>query len=113
MIFLFYFFAAVLIFLGYKSLRGGIYYLRFFKQELAKPESNFTPFASIIVPCRGLDQDLRENLTALFSQDYPNYEVIFTVDDEADVSVKVIKEVSHKGAKFDSGLASSCLKNCK
>ena len=99
MIFVFYFFAAVLIFLGYQSLRGGIYYLQFFKQELAKPESNFAPFASIIVPCRGLDQDLRENLTALFLQDYPNYEVIFAVDDETDESVKIIKEVSRKGAK--------------
>lgn len=99
MIFLFYFFAAVVVFLGYKSLRGGIYYLQFFRQELAKPESNFTPFASVIVPCRGLDQNLRENLSTLFSQNYPNYEVIFVVDDEADESVKHIKEISCKGAK--------------
>jgi cellulose synthase/poly-beta-1,6-N-acetylglucosamine synthase-like glycosyltransferase len=99
MIFVFYLFAVVLIFLGYKSLRGSIYYLQFFKHELAKPKSNFTPSASIIVPCRGLDQDLRENLTALFSQDYPNYEVIFVVDDETDESVQIIEEVSRKGAK--------------
>ncbi len=99
MIFLFYFFAAVLIFLGYKFLRGGIYYLDYFKQELAKPESNFAPFASVIVPCRGLDQDLYENLTALFLQDYPNFEVIFAVDDERDESVKIIEAVSRKGAK--------------
>ena len=98
MIFLFYLFAIVLIFLSYKSLRGGIYYLKFFKQELAKLQSNFAPFASIIVACRGLDQNLHENLTALFTQNYPNYEVIFVVDDEADESVKVIKEVSRKGA---------------
>jgi cellulose synthase/poly-beta-1,6-N-acetylglucosamine synthase-like glycosyltransferase len=94
MIFLFYFFAAVLVFLGYKSLRGGIYYLQFFRQELAKPESNFTPFASIIAPCRGLDVDLYENLTALFAQNYPSYEIIFVVDDETDEAVKVIKAVS-------------------
>ncbi len=99
MIFVFYLLAVVLIFLGYKSLRGGIYYLQFFKQELAKPESNFTPYASIIAPCRGLDQDLRENLTALFLQDYPDYEVIFVVDDETDESVKIIEAVSRKGVK--------------
>jgi cellulose synthase/poly-beta-1,6-N-acetylglucosamine synthase-like glycosyltransferase len=99
MIFLFYFFAAVVVFLGYKSLRGGIYYLQFFKQELAKPESNFKPFASIIVPCRGLDQNLYENLTVLFTQNYPSYEVIFVVDDKADLSVKVIEEISRKGAE--------------
>ncbi|HXH69437.1 MAG TPA: glycosyltransferase family 2 protein [Pyrinomonadaceae bacterium] len=99
MIFVFYLFAAVLIFLGYKSLRGGIYYLQFFKQELAKPKSNFTPFASVIAPCRGLDQGLHENLTALFSQNYPNYEVIFVVDAERDESVKIVEEVSRKGAQ--------------
>ncbi|HSK71100.1 MAG TPA: glycosyltransferase family 2 protein [Pyrinomonadaceae bacterium] len=95
----FYFFAAVLIFLSYKSFRGGIDYLKFFKQELSKPESDFTPFCSVIAPCRGLDADLSENLAALFRQDFPAYEIIFVVDDENDESVKIIKEISRKGAK--------------
>ncbi|CAN5838548.1 glycosyltransferase family 2 protein [soil metagenome] len=99
MIFLYYFFAAVLVFLGYKSLRGGIEYLKFFETELAKPKSKFTPFCSIIVPCRGLDQDLHENLSALFQQNFPDYEILFVIDDKADEAVKVIEEVSRKGAK--------------
>jgi cellulose synthase/poly-beta-1,6-N-acetylglucosamine synthase-like glycosyltransferase len=90
--YLFYFFAAILIFLGYKSLRGGIDYLRYFKRELTNPKSDFTPFASVFVPCRGLDQDLHENLSALFQQDYPNYEVIFIVDDENDEAVSIIEK---------------------
>jgi ceramide glucosyltransferase len=94
----FYFFAAILVFLSYKSLRGGIDYLRLFKKELVKPKSDFTPFASIIVPCRGLDQNLEKNLGALFRQDFPHYEIVFLVDDEIDDSVKIIKEVSRKGA---------------
>jgi len=100
MIYLFYFFAAVLIFLGYKSLRGGISYLNFFRQELAKPKSDFAPFCSIIAPCRGLEEGLHENLAALFKQDFPNYEIIFVIDDERDESVKVIEEVSRHGAKL-------------
>ncbi len=99
MIFLYYFFAAVLVFLGYKSLRGGVQYLKFFESELAKPESKFTPFCSVIVPCRGLDQDLRENLAALLQQDFPDYEILFVVDNKADEAVKVIEEISRKGAK--------------
>lgn len=99
MIFVFYFFAVVLIFLGWKSLRGGINYLNFFKQELAKPESDYTPFCSIIAPCRGLDEDLRANLTALFNQDFPDYEIVFAVDDELDEAVKIIEEVSRANAK--------------
>ncbi|MGI8640840.1 MAG: glycosyltransferase [Pyrinomonadaceae bacterium] len=99
MIFVFYFFASILTFLGYKSLRGGIDYLNYFKRELAKPESNFTPFCSIIVPCRGVDEGLQANLIALFEQDFPQFEIIFAVDDEKDESVKFIEEVSRKGAK--------------
>jgi cellulose synthase/poly-beta-1,6-N-acetylglucosamine synthase-like glycosyltransferase len=94
MIFVFYFFAAVLVFMSWKSFRGGIDYLNFFKNELRKPKSDFTPFVSIIAPCRGLDEDLEENLSALFRQDFPEYEILFVVDDEADEAVKIIEKVS-------------------
>jgi ceramide glucosyltransferase len=86
----FYPFVILLIFLGYKSLRGGIDWLNYFNRELSKPISNFTPFVSIIAPCRGLDDDLQENLSALFKQNYPNYEVVFVVDDENDEAAKLI-----------------------
>jgi hypothetical protein len=71
MIYVFYFFAAVLVFLGCQSLRGGINYLKFFRRALAKPKSDYAPFCSIIAPCRGLDADLSENLSALFRQIFP------------------------------------------
>ena len=99
MIYVFYFFAAVMVFLGYKSLRGGINYLSFFRRELARPKSLYTPFCSVIVPCRGLDEDLHDNLSALFSQDFPQAEIIFVVDDEQDESVAVIKELSRQAVK--------------
>ena len=99
MIFIFYFFAAVLVFLGYKSLRGGINYLNYFKKELAKPETNFTPFCSIIAPCRGLEEDLRENLAALFRQNYQQFEILFVVDDGRDEAVSTIEEISRQGGK--------------
>jgi ceramide glucosyltransferase len=87
---LFYFFATILIFLGYTSLRSGINYLNYFKIELSKPKSEFRPFATVFVPCRGLDQNLHENLLALTHQDYPNYELVFIVDDKNDESIAVI-----------------------
>ena len=90
---LFYIFAAILIFFSYKSLRGGIDYLNFFKQELSKPESNFAPFCSIIAPCRGVDEGLKENLGALFCQKFPRYEIIFVVDSETDAAVSIIENV--------------------
>jgi cellulose synthase/poly-beta-1,6-N-acetylglucosamine synthase-like glycosyltransferase len=98
MIFVFYFFAAVLVFISWKSLRGGIDYLNFFKKELAQPRSDFTPFVSIIAPCRGIDDDLEANLAALFRQDFPDYEILFAVDDETDEAVSIIKKIIHKNS---------------
>lgn len=99
MIFLFYFFAAVLIMLSFRSFRGGIEYLRYFKIELTKPAPNYTPFVTIIAPCRGLDAGLEKNLSALIEQHYPDYEVIFAVDDRNDLAVPVIEEVSRNSAR--------------
>jgi len=99
MTFVFYILAAMLVFLSYRSLRGGIDYLDYFKKELAKPPSDYAPFATVIAPCKGMDDGLEENLAALLEQDYPNYEVIFVVDDKNDPAVSVIEEVSRKTEK--------------
>ncbi|MEQ1604963.1 MAG: glycosyltransferase [Pyrinomonadaceae bacterium] len=96
MIFVFYFFAAILVLLSVKSLLGGIEYLRFFETELAKPRSEFTPFVTVIAPCRGLDPEIDVNLKALFELDYPAYEIIFVVDDAGDPAVAVINEVLNR-----------------
>jgi len=98
MIFVFYILAAVLVWLSFKSLHGGINYLNYFKRELAKAPSTYAPFATVIASCKGLDEDLEANLSALVEQDYPSYEVIFVVDDERDAAVPVI-EVLRTGSK--------------
>lgn len=91
MIVVFYFFAALLILLSVQSLRGGLEYLRFFKSELARSPSDFTPFVSIIAPCRGLDSELETNLQSLFDLDYPEYEILFVVDSGTDDAVSIIE----------------------
>jgi cellulose synthase/poly-beta-1,6-N-acetylglucosamine synthase-like glycosyltransferase len=90
---LFYFFAGLLILQGLISLRGGLRYLAYFKRETARLLSDYTPFASVIVPCRGLDQGLRENLRALCVQAYPRYEIVFVLDSVNDPARTVIDEV--------------------
>lgn len=93
MIFVLYFFAALLVWFSFRSFRGGIAYLRFFREQIAKPASSFTPFVSVIVPCRGIDDGLEQNLNAIFDQNYPHYEVIFVVDDKDDGAVIIIDSV--------------------
>jgi len=88
----FYFFAAVSIYLGILSLRGGIRFVSYLRSESSKPLDEFTPFASIFFPLRGLDEGLRENIAAVVSLDYPSYEVIFVSDDENDPAWRVVAE---------------------
>ncbi len=95
----FYFLAVVLMFYSFKSLRGGFSYLNYFRRELARPKSNYTPCASIIAPCRGLDAHLFENLSALFRQDFPAYEILFVVDSETDAAVEIIKKVMAQNSR--------------
>jgi cellulose synthase/poly-beta-1,6-N-acetylglucosamine synthase-like glycosyltransferase len=89
----YYFFVAILVWQSIESLRGGFRFLRYVRGELAREPSGFTPCVSIIAPCRGLDTGLRENLVALFEQDYPSYEIAFVADSADDPSLEVIEEV--------------------
>ena len=93
----FYFFAALLILQAVISLRGGVRYLSYFRREFDARLPDFAPFASVIVPCRGLDEGLQDNLDALFRQGYPAYEIIFVVDSPDDPALEVIEKVRWVG----------------
>src|SRR3954470_3874341 len=98
----FYFFAALLTVQAIISLRGGARYLSYMRREMARENQSFTPYASIIAPCRGLDQGLRENLAALFRQDYTAYEIIFVTDREDDAALPVIEELRKSFSAVES-----------
>jgi len=88
----FYFLAAISIWLGLLSLRGGVRFVRYLQSETDRDYPPFTPFVTVIVPLRGLDQGLRENITAIFSQDYPAFEVIFVADDKKDAAWAIVEK---------------------
>ena len=89
---LFYFLAAIAIWLGFISLRGGVRFVRYLQAELGNDYPDFTPFVSLFVPCRGLDEGLRENIEAIFEQDYPAFEVVFVSDSRDDPALRIIDE---------------------
>jgi ceramide glucosyltransferase len=95
MMLVFYFFALIVIWLGILSLRGGFRFAAYVRREVARPLPEFTPFASVIAPCRGLDEALRENIGALFQQNYPAYEIIFVTDRADDESLGVVEEITN------------------
>jgi cellulose synthase/poly-beta-1,6-N-acetylglucosamine synthase-like glycosyltransferase len=91
-LFSFYFLAVISIWLGLMSLRGGVRFVRYLQAELGKEYPPFTPFVSVFVPCRGLDEGLKENISAIFSQDYPVFEIIFVADAPDDPALRIIDE---------------------
>ena len=93
MIYVFYFLAAVSIWFGIQSLRGGLRFVSYVKRETSKPLEDFQPFVSVIAPTRGLEVGLRENFEAILNQDYPTYEVLFVFDGADDPAAKVLDQL--------------------
>ncbi len=101
MLLLYYIFATLIVWQGIISLLGGFRYLAFMQREMkidgsTSDSSLYAPFVSVIAPCRGLDEGLRENLAALFMQHYPAYEIVFVTDTEADASRAVFEEINRE-----------------
>ena len=113
---IFYFFAAIVVWLGVLSLRGGFSFAAYVRREAARPAHDFTPFASVIAPCRGLEDGLRENIVALFQQSYPQYELIFVTDRADDPSLSLVEEIIKTASRSErvsarvviAGAASDC-----
>ncbi|MBA3715179.1 MAG: glycosyltransferase family 2 protein [Pyrinomonadaceae bacterium] len=90
---IFYLLAALVLLQSGLSLRGGVRYLAYVRREMNAKRPFFMPFASVIVPCRGLDQGLRVNVEALFAQHYPTYELIFVADGADDPALAIVETV--------------------
>ena len=88
---LFYFFAAVSLWLGWLSLSNGVRFARYVRERLAAQAPDYTPRATVIAPCRGIDQGFAENLAGLLQQDYPNYDVLFVTDSAEDAAIQQIE----------------------
>ena len=96
---LFYFFAAIVIWLGILSLRGGFRFAAYVKLATRTTAHRFHPF-------RYSDRSLprirawscREPGRA-FQQTYPSYEIVFVTDSENDPSLEVIRDSHHEAIR--------------
>ena len=64
----------------------------FFRRRF-QSSADFTPPVSILKPLKGLEHGAYENLASFCRQDYPEYEILFAVDDELDPVLPVIQKV--------------------
>jgi ceramide glucosyltransferase len=59
-------------------------FTRYALRRRAARQTRYQPKAVVIVPCRGLEQGFEENIQAILTQDYRDYEVIFVTESEND-----------------------------
>jgi ceramide glucosyltransferase len=66
---------------------------RFFIRERRKPLGTFAPPISVLKPVRGVDFAFYENSKSFCRQDYPEYEILFCVNDLNDEAVPSIRRI--------------------
>lgn len=67
--------------------------LRFFGAPRRQTSALYSPPASLLKPVRGVDFGSYENFASFCTQDYPEYEILFAVNDESDPAVPLIRQI--------------------
>ncbi|MGE0131750.1 MAG: bacteriohopanetetrol glucosamine biosynthesis glycosyltransferase HpnI [Blastocatellales bacterium] len=57
------------------------------------PEAVDLPTISLLKPLRGADPDLESHLESFFLQEYPSFEILFAVRQEADQAVNIVRRL--------------------
>lgn len=72
------------------------------KKTLSPPLEVPLPGVSIIKPLTGVDPNLFSNLESFFTMNYPQFEILFCIQDEGDPSIMLVRRLMEKHPLVDA-----------
>src|SRR5579863_3645034 len=91
---LFYFLVLEQILQGLYNLWDGLVWLRLAQRRAGSHSGFYAPRVALFCPVRGAEPGLEQNISALVSFDYPNYEIFFTMASADDPTRKIIERIA-------------------
>ncbi|MGH9339140.1 MAG: glycosyltransferase family 2 protein [Acidobacteriota bacterium] len=76
------------------SLKGGLNYLRSFRQFKSSATGHRPP-ATLILPCKGIEPGLERNLRAYFNLDYPDFQLLLVTESVNDPCLPLLRLLKH------------------
>ncbi len=109
----FLFLAGVVLLKGLLGALHSLSYTRYLDRQLSQTPPDWMPPASVIVPCKGTDFELQENMEAILDQEFEDFEVIVVTATESDPSLVALRQAARKfpGRRVEfvvSGLSNQC-----
>jgi ceramide glucosyltransferase len=99
MLTLFYVFLIEQILQGLYSLWDGLRWLRVAQRRAASHAGFYAPRVALFCPVKGAEAGLEQNLAALTTFDYPDYEIFFTMASTEDPARKIVERLTAKSKR--------------
>ncbi len=84
-----------------------------FRQLTAQPslqEAVSWPLVTVLKPICGLEKNLKENLRSTCLQDYPEFQVVFSVQETDDPAIPLLKQIQRE---FGEGRVTVAVESCR
>jgi ceramide glucosyltransferase len=83
---------------------------RLHSQHRPQPRVQHWPAVTVLKPVHGLEKNQRENLRSTCIQDYPEFQVVFSVQDPEDPAIPILNEIQRE---FGDDRVTVAIENCR
>jgi cellulose synthase/poly-beta-1,6-N-acetylglucosamine synthase-like glycosyltransferase len=94
MLTLFYFLVVEQVLQGFYNLWDGLRWLRMAQRRIGSHTGFYAPRVALFCPVKGIEPGLEQNLAALTSFDYPDYDIFFSMASSEDPARKVLDKLA-------------------